>query len=75
MAFVSFLNSIGNISQTTNTFSVSNGNGVSNIPNQSVFAAGSMLGGPGSVRIPVTYLGAPNSLTLLQKSKPKAYCF
>jgi hypothetical protein len=75
MAFVSFLNSVGDVNKVGTGYSNSNGVGRSFLPSQSVFAGGSMLGGPGSVRVPVAYLGAPNSLTLLQKSKPKAYCF
>jgi hypothetical protein len=75
MAFVSFLNTSGNVSQITNVIAAPIINGITFKQSQSVYAGGSMLGGPGSVRVPVAYLGAPNSLTLLQKSKPKAYCF
>jgi hypothetical protein len=75
MAFVSFLETTGSVNQTSGKFSTLTNNLQPFSPSQSVIAAGSMIGGPGSVRIPVKYIGAPNSLTLLQKSKPKAYCF
>jgi hypothetical protein len=75
MAFVSFLISDGDVNKVATGFAPVLSNGlITNLAHDTIID-GYIVKGPGSVKIAIPYVGVPDSLTLLQKSKPKAYCF
>lgn len=75
MAFVSFLESDGDVNKITSSFTPQLNNSLIINPANDATVNGYIAKGPGSVKIALPYVGVPDSLTLLQKSKPKTYCF